>query len=47
MYPNILKGAQDRFIAMRKPPLTKIEGVAQVTTSFALRPVVYKTALPV
>ncbi len=27
--------------------LTKIEGVAQVTTSFALRPVVYKTALPV
>jgi Lrp/AsnC family transcriptional regulator, leucine-responsive regulatory protein len=26
--------------------LTRIEGVAQVTTSFALRPVVYKTALP-
>ncbi|MCJ2180764.1 Lrp/AsnC family transcriptional regulator [Novosphingobium album (ex Hu et al. 2023)] len=26
--------------------LTKIAGVAQVTTSFALRPVVYKTALP-
>lgn len=27
--------------------LTRIAGVAQVTTSFALRPVVYKTALPV
>lgn len=26
--------------------LTHIKGVAQVTTSFALRPVVYKTALP-
>ncbi|MBT0668725.1 Lrp/AsnC family transcriptional regulator [Novosphingobium profundi] len=26
--------------------LTPIAGVAQVTTSFALRPVVYKTALP-
>lgn len=27
--------------------LTRIEGVAQVTTSFALRPIVYKTAVPV
>lgn len=27
--------------------LTRIEGVAQLTTSFALRPVVYKTNLPV
>lgn len=27
--------------------LIKIPGVAQVTTSFALRPVVYKTALPI
>ena len=27
--------------------LTKIEGVGQVTTSFALRPIVYKTAIPV
>ncbi|GLS98989.1 AsnC family transcriptional regulator [Sphingobium jiangsuense] len=26
--------------------LTRIEGVGQLTTSFALRPVVYKTALP-
>lgn len=27
--------------------LTKIRGVAQVTTSFALRPVIYRTAVPV
>ncbi len=27
--------------------LTRIEGVAEVTTSFALRPIVYKTALPI
>ena len=27
--------------------LTKIPGVSQVTTSFALRPVVYRTALPI
>ncbi|WP_298199065.1 Lrp/AsnC family transcriptional regulator [Novosphingobium sp.] len=27
--------------------LTRIEGVSQVTTSLALRPIVYKTALPV
>ncbi|WP_246524733.1 Lrp/AsnC family transcriptional regulator [Sphingobium phenoxybenzoativorans] len=27
--------------------LTRIEGVSQLTTSFALRPVVYKTALPI
>lgn len=26
--------------------LTKVPGVAQVTTSFALRPVIYKTRLP-
>jgi Lrp/AsnC family leucine-responsive transcriptional regulator len=26
--------------------LTKVPGVANVTTSFALRPVIYKTALP-
>lgn len=27
--------------------LTRIDGVSQVTTSFALRPIVYKTAIPV
>ena len=26
--------------------LTRIGGVAQVTSSFALRPIVYRTALP-
>ena len=31
------------FLRLR---LTKIPGVGQVTTSFALRPIVYKTALP-
>lgn len=37
-------GAFEEFLRHK---LTKVEGVAQVTTSFALRPVVYKTALPV
>lgn len=36
--------AFEEFLRSR---LTRISGVAQVTTSFALRPVVYKTALPV
>lgn len=36
--------AFEDFLRLR---LTRISGVAQVTTSFALRPVVYKTALPV
>lgn len=27
--------------------LTKIEGVSQINTSFALRPVIYKTTLPI
>lgn len=35
--------AFEEFLRSR---LTRISGVAQVTTSFALRPVVYKTALP-
>ena len=36
-------GAFEDFLRQK---LTRIEGVSQVTTSFALRPVVYKTALP-
>jgi len=36
-------GAFEDFLRQK---LTRIEGVGQVTTSFALRPVVYKTALP-
>lgn len=35
--------AFENFLRFR---LTKIEGVAQVTTSFALRPVIYRTAMP-
>jgi len=37
-------GAFEDFLRQK---LTKIEGVAEVTTSFALRPIVYKTALPI
>lgn len=37
-------GAFEDFLRHR---LTRIEGVSEVTTSFALRPVVYKTALPI
>lgn len=36
-------GAFEDFLRFK---LTRIAGVAQVTTSFALRPTVYKTALP-
>lgn len=34
------------FEGFLRNKLTKIAGVAQVTTSFALRPIIYKTALP-
>jgi len=37
-------GAFEHFLRQK---LTRIDGVAEVTTSFALRPIVYKTALPV
>ena len=36
-------GAFEEFLRQK---LTRIEGVSQLTTSFALRPVIYKTALP-
>lgn len=36
-------GAFEDFLRHR---LTKVPGVANVTTSFALRPVIYRTALP-
>ncbi len=36
-------GAFEDFLRHR---LTRVKGVANVTTSFALRPVIYKTALP-
>jgi Lrp/AsnC family leucine-responsive transcriptional regulator len=37
-------GAFEDFLRHK---LTRISGVSQLTTSFALRPVVYKTALPI
>jgi Lrp/AsnC family leucine-responsive transcriptional regulator len=44
---RVLVGSLGEFEDFLRHRLTKIPGVAQVTTSFALRPVVYKTALPV
>lgn len=44
---RVLVGSLGEFEDFLRRRLTRIEGVAQVTTSFALRPVVYKTALPV
>jgi Lrp/AsnC family leucine-responsive transcriptional regulator len=43
---RVLVGSLGEFEDFLRHRLTKIPGVAQVTTSFALRPVVYKTALP-
>ena len=42
-----LVGSLGEFEDFLRRKLTRIPGVGQVTTSFALRPVVYKTALPV
>ncbi len=36
-------GAFEDFLRQK---LTRIEGISQVTTSFALRPIAYKTSLP-
>lgn len=43
---RVLVESLNAFEDFLRQRLTKIQGVAQVTTSFALRPVVYKTALP-
>lgn len=43
---RILVPSLDAFENFLRTKLTKIEGVGEVTTSFALRPVVYRTALP-
>jgi len=43
---RVLVESLNAFEDFLRQKLTKINGVAQVTTSFALRPVVYKTALP-
>src|ERR1700741_2460604 len=44
---RVLVGSLGEFEDFLRHRLTRIAGVAQVTTSFALRPVVYKTALPI
>ena len=44
---RVLVGSLGEFEDFLRHRLTRIKGVGQVTTSFALRPVVYKTALPV
>jgi Lrp/AsnC family leucine-responsive transcriptional regulator len=44
---RVLVGSLSEFEDFLRHKLTKVAGVSQVTTSFALRPVVYKTALPV
>lgn len=43
---RVLVQSLNAFEDFLRHKLTRIEGIAQVTTSFALRPVVYKTALP-
>lgn len=44
---RVLVGSLGEFEDFLRHKLTRIKGVAQVTTSFALRPIVYRTALPV
>ena len=43
---RVTVGSLGEFEDFLRYKLTRIAGVAQVTTSFALRPVVYRTALP-
>ncbi len=40
-------GSLQEFEDFLRQKLTRIPGVSQVTSSFALRPIVYRTALPV
>lgn len=44
---RVLVASLDAFEDFLRQKLTRIAGVGQVTTSFALRPVVYRTAIPV
>lgn len=44
---RVLVGSLSEFEDFLRQKLTRTPGVSQVTSSFALRPVVYKTALPV
>lgn len=43
---RVLVGSLEKFENFLRYKLTPIKGVSQVTTSFALRPVVHRTALP-
>ena len=43
---RVLVGSLGAFEDFLRHRLTRAKGVANVTTSFALRPVIYKTALP-
>jgi Lrp/AsnC family leucine-responsive transcriptional regulator len=44
---RVMVGSLGEFEDFLRHKLTRIKGVSQVTTSFALRPIVYRTALPV
>lgn len=44
---RVLVSSLAAFEDFLRQKLTRIEGVSQVTSSFALRPVVYRTAIPV
>ena len=43
---RVLVGSLVQFEEFLRYRLTRVKGVANVTTSFALRPVIYKTAVP-
>ncbi len=43
---RVLVASLDAYETFLRTKLTKIEGVSEVTTSFALRPIVYRTAVP-
>lgn len=44
---RVLVGSLEEFEDFLRQKLTRLPGVSQVTSSFALRPIVYRTALPV
>lgn len=44
---RVVVGSLGEFEDFLRYKLTRIAGVSQVTSSFALRPVVYRTALPI
>ncbi|HMT45208.1 MAG TPA: Lrp/AsnC family transcriptional regulator [Chakrabartia sp.] len=43
---RVLVGSLGEFEDFLRHRLTRVAGIANVTTSFALRPIIYKTALP-